>query len=396
MSPPLLLTDARLRRSPAAAFTNTCPAFALGRGPGAPRAWRRNRRDRVDPEELESENEPVSSSAAAVEYLRNGKREFFIEKRKRDKSDSNDSSRISSAPATDALVIHESTSTKGWRGKATDRVLRYFLPSGYPQSVGPRYAHYTRFRFATFFFGGCVGVYSTQGLLLAVGVGRQSAAPLAAALQWVIRDGLGRAGRMLFGQVGSGFDSEVKQYRLFAAVVLNMSCALESITPAFPQLFLPLACFANMAKGASTVAAASTRSAIYRSFMRSENLGDITAKQETVGVAGDLCGTAVGIMLSRLTEGNHRLAMAAFCTVSFAHLISVYNEIKGIQLGTLNRQRAHMLIKTYLTDGRVPDLANGNCGERILNRPWLDSLHAPNIDLGSRLHECAPDAEALA
>lgn len=292
-------------------------------------------------------------------------------------------------------VVETATNGKTWRGKAVDRVLRYFLPDGFPDSVGSDYIPYTRWRLAAFFFGGSVGVFSTQGLLLAVGVGRQSAAPLAAALQWVIRDGMGRAGRMVFSQVGTGFDAETKQYRLAAAFVLNLSCALESITPAIPQLFLPLACLANMAKGASTVAAASTRSAIYRSFMRRENLGDITAKQETVGVAGDLMGTAVGILLSRLTEGNTRFATAAFVTVSIAHLFSVYQEIKGIQLGTLNRQRAHMLIKKYLHDGKVPNLADGNRDERILNQPWLDSLHAPNIDLGARLHDCAPDAEAL-
>lgn len=226
-------------------------------------------------------------------------------------------------------------------------------------------------------------------------MGRQSAAPLAAALQWVIRDGMGRAGRMLFSQVGNGFDAETKQYRLMAAFVLNLSCALESVTPAVPHLFLPLACIANMAKGASTVAAASTRSAIYRSFMRRENLGDITAKQETVGVTGDLMGTAMGILLSRFTASSRQLATSAFVTVSLAHLFSVYREIKGIQLGTLNRQRAHMLIKHYLEEGKVPDLAEGNRNERILNRPWLDSLHAPNIDLGARLQECAPDAEAF-
>jgi hypothetical protein len=390
--------------------------------------WMR-RRDRVDTEELESEAEPVSEAAAAVEYVRNGKREFFLggpggangsaaspssnanagekkqERRRGGRSngaapDTVATSQLAtsttrSSPGVKLTVIESATTKKTWRGKAADRFLRYFLPDGYPESVGNDYVPYTRWRLAAFFFGGSVGVFSTQGLLLAVGVGRQSAAPLAAALQWVIRDGMGRAGRMLFSQVGTGFDAETKQYRLAAAFVLNLSCALESITPAIPHLFLPLACIANMAKGASTVAAASTRSAIYRSFMRAENLGDITAKQETVGVAGDLMGTAVGILLSRLTEGNVRLAVGAFVTVSIAHLFAVYKEIKGIQLGTLNRQRAHMLIKKYLADGRVPNLADGNRNERILNRPWLDSLHAPNIDLGARLHECAPDAEAL-
>lgn len=113
-------------------------------------------------------------------------------------------------------------------------------------------------------------------------------------------------------------------------------------------------------------------------------------------MAGDLMGTAVGIMLSRVTAGRPRAAMTAFTIVSLAHLFCTYKEIKGIQLGTLNRQRAHMLIKTYLADGLVPTLADGNYHERVVNRPWLDSLHAPNINLGARLHEAAPDAEALA
>lgn len=278
-----------------------------------------------------------------------------------------------------------------------DRFLRYFLPAGYPETITQNYPEYTKWRLLSFFFGGSIGVFATQNLLLAVGVGRKSAAPVAAALQWVVRDGIGRSGRMFFSQIGRGFDAETKQYRLAAAFVLNMSCAIEAITPLLPNLFLPLACLANMAKGASTVAAASTRGAIYRSFMSEgqENLGDITAKQETVGVAGDLVGTAVGICLSRFTAHSRKLTTAAFAFVSLAHLLSVYREIGAIQLGTLNRQRAHMLIKSYLSEGQVPDLARGNRNERILNRPWLDSLHAPNIDLGARLVHCAPDAEAL-
>lgn len=327
-----------------------------------------------------------SDGLHAVEFVRNGRRDFIVEGGRSSRNGGGE----------ERLLVEAHNVARTWRGKAFDRVLRYFLPDGYPDSVGPDYIGYTRWRLAAFFFGGGVGVFSTQGLLLAVGVGRQSAAPLAAALQWVIRDGMGRAGRMLFSQVGTGFDAETKQYRLAAAFVLNLSCALESVTPAVPHLFLPVACVANMAKGASTVAAASTRSAIYRSFMRRENLGDITAKQETVGVAGDLLGTAMGIVLSRLTAHSKRSAATAFIGLSFAHLFSVYREIRGIQLGTLNRQRAHLMIQMYLdNNGKVPSLSEGNRHERILNRPWLDSLHAPNIDLGARLHECAPDAEAL-
>lgn len=375
------------RTTPAAeAIARRERSLAFGGGP----LFRRRRLDKVDREELLSEAEPVSSAAAAVEYVRNGKREFFFEGADKRKAGA-------AYRRGDSLSVVETSSTvRTWRGHAVDRVCRYFLPNGYPASVGSDYMTYTRWRLMNFFFGGALGVYSTQGLLLAVGVGRQSAAPIAAALQWVIRDGSGRLGRLLFGQIGPGFDAETKQYRLMASVVLNLSCALESVTHLVPQFFLPLACVANMAKGASTVTAASTRSAIYRSFMREENLGDITAKLSSISVAGDLMGTAVGILLSRLTQGRQRTAMAAFFTVSLAHLFSTYQEIRCVQLGTLNRQRAHMLIKAYLSDGRVPNLADGNSKERIINRPWLDSLHAPNINLGARLRDCAPDAEALA
>lgn len=387
-------------------------------------SWMR-RRNRVDKEELESEAEPVSDRAVAVEYRRDGKREFFIEppagaaavtsaatsaagssprRRGRGSSRRGGSNGVASegsgaagvdVPGAELTVKETATRVRTWRGKAVDRVTRYFLPDGYPHSVGPDYREYTKYRGTAFFFGGALGVFSTQGLLLAVGVGRQSAAPLAAALQWVIRDGVGRGGRMLFSQLGTGFDAETKQYRLAAAFVLNMACAIEAAAPAATRLFLPLACVANMAKGASTVTAASTRGAIYRSFMRRENLGDITAKQETVGVAGDLAGTAVGIALSRATAGNPRVAAGAFLALSFAHFAAAYGEVKAVQLRTLNRQRAHRLIKAYLRSGTVPTVEAVNRAERVLNRPWLDSLHAPNIELGARLGEAAPDAEAL-
>jgi len=313
----------------------------------------------------------------AVEQIRYGQREY----------------RINSAGH---LEVAEVRTRRAWGLKAADRFSRMFLPDGYPDSVGPDYAEYTKWRGRAFFFGGMVGVFSTQSLLLAVGVGRPSAAPIAAALQWVIRDGLGRAGRMLFSQVGTGFDAETKQYRLAAAFVLNVSCALEALTPLFPHLFLPLASLANMAKGASTVAAASTRGAIYRSFMRRENLGDITAKQETVGVAGDLLGTAVGVILSRASSHSHRLSVIAFIGASLGHLISAYYEVKSVELRTLNRQRAHMLIWNYLEDqDRVLPIRDVNRRERLVYRPWLDSLHAPNVEIGARLSDAAPDADAL-
>lgn len=273
------------------------------------KTWRK-RPQWFSSELLESERQqPVSADAVAVEFIRDGRREFVI----REKDGGNE--------AKTMVVTEVNTKKRAWIGRMGDRFWRYFLPAGFPSSVGPDYLEYTRWRWSAFFWGGAVGVFATQGLLMAVGVGRQTAAPMAAALQWVVRDGMGRVGRIFFSQVGTGFDAETKQFRLAAAVVLNVACALESATRAIPQLFLPVACLANMVKGASTVAAASTRGAIYRSFMRRENLGDITAKQETVGVAGDLLGTALGILISRRVQHDRAMTLGAFAFVSHRKLL---------------------------------------------------------------------------
>ena len=52
-------------------------------------------------------------------------------------------------------------------------------------------------------------VLSTQALLIAVGVGTESAAPMAAALNWFMKDGLGQLGGVIFasrlGRGGGGW-----------------------------------------------------------------------------------------------------------------------------------------------------------------------------------------------
>lgn len=67
--------------------------------------------------------------------------------------------------------------------------VQHFLPANYPQSVCPSYATYASYCFASSIAGSAAMVISTQALLVAVGVGNSSAAPMAAALNWVMKDG---------------------------------------------------------------------------------------------------------------------------------------------------------------------------------------------------------------
>lgn len=66
----------------------------------------------------------------------------------------------------------------------------------------PQYAKYMSWRGAQYFFGGAIGVYTTNALIRSVGVSASQAAASSAALQWVVKDGAGRAGRFLFARWG--------------------------------------------------------------------------------------------------------------------------------------------------------------------------------------------------
>jgi hypothetical protein len=77
---------------------------------------------------------------------------------------------------------------------AREVVWAYLLPAGYPASVSSRYWGY-----AVWSMGGSVccaaaGVLSTQAMLCAIGLGATTAIGSAAALNWVVKDGLGQLG----------------------------------------------------------------------------------------------------------------------------------------------------------------------------------------------------------
>lgn len=146
-------------------------------------------------------------------------------------------------------------------------------------------------------------VLSTQALLVAVGVGTQSAAPMAAALNWVMKDGVGQLGGVVFAsQLGKGgvdvdywkvklnklmgsssskstetsargnfqrgtADSNPKRWRMVAALALDLSTLLEICTPWMgPQWFLPCASIANIGKNVGFLAASASRAAVHQSL----------------------------------------------------------------------------------------------------------------------------------
>ncbi|KAG6530172.1 hypothetical protein ZIOFF_012394 [Zingiber officinale] len=225
-------------------------------------------------------------------------------------------------------------------------VRLYVVPEGFPDSVTPSYVPYMRWRALKHFFGGAMGVFTTRTLLNSVGVSKNTAASGAVAINWILKDGAGRVGKMLYSRQGKKFDYDLKQLRFAGDLLMELGAGVELATAAVPQLFLPLACVANVLKNVAAVTSTSTRTPIYKAYAKGENIGDVTAKGECVANIADL--------------------------------------VKSVVLNTLNRERFAVAVDSFIKTGIVPSLREGNVKENIFNPPW--SNRTP-IVIGSRFSE---------
>ncbi|XP_022721333.1 protein root UVB sensitive 6-like isoform X3 [Durio zibethinus] len=263
----------------------------------------------------------------------------------------------------------------------------YVVPEGFPDSVIPSYVPYMTWRALKHFFGGAMGVFTTQTLLSSVGVSRNRAAPGAVAINWILKDGAGRVGKMLFSRQGKKFDYDLKQLRFAGDLLLELGAGVELATAAAPHLFLPLACAANVLKNVAAVTSTSTRTPIYKAFAKGENIGDVTAKGECVSNIADLLGTGLSIMISKRNPS----LVTTFGLLSCGYLFSSYREVRSVVLHTLNRARFSVAVDSFVKTGQVPSLQEGNMQENIFSFPWLKDRP---VVLGSRFKDAFQDPGA--
>lgn len=206
----------------------------------------------------------------------------------------------SQSPLKQVLDEHSDFSVK--LNKLCDDAIDNFVPKGYPQSVSDGYGRYATGHFVSSVFSSAGGVLSMQALLHAVGLG-VGAIPLAAALNWVIKDGLGQLGGVIFASmVNNRFDADPKKWRLFASISMELSSLLEFITPLYPHYFLPIASVANVGKNISFLAASASRAAIHNSYAVNENLADVTAKAGSQSIFASTIGTGMLYMFFYIGE----------------------------------------------------------------------------------------------
>lgn len=252
----------------------------------------------------------------------------------------------------------------------------------FPTSVTNDYWSYSFWRALQRVSGGMLSVYSTQSMLQAVGVGSKKALPTSAALNWVLKDGFGKLGKLGIGTFyGSNFDANLKQAK-FASSVLYMSCVgLEILTRRFPGQFLLLAGLANAGKGVGLATSLATQPAFNKSFALEENIASISAKGQVQTTLADMVGLGGAIGVARLAKQSPFLASVvpyvAFPLLSSLDLYCIHRSIKSIHLKTVNLGRGGIIAGHWVDHGRVLNASEVSSAEGLWGATKVDDGYLP-------------------
>uniref|UniRef100_A0A6N2K5C3 Uncharacterized protein n=1 Tax=Salix viminalis TaxID=40686 RepID=A0A6N2K5C3_SALVM len=260
----------------------------------------------------------------------------------------------------------------------TTLFVRLMLPQGFPQSVTSDYLDYSLWRAVQGVASQISGVLATQALLYAVGLGK-GAIPTAAAINWVLKDGIGYLSKIVLSKYGRHFDVHPKGWRLFADLMENAAFGLEMLTPAFPHLF------------------AATRSCFYAGFAAQRNFAEVIAKGEAQGMVSKFIGIMLGIALANCTGSSTPLAFASFSVVTWVHMFCNLKSYQSIQLRTLNPYRASLIFSEYLISGQAPPVKEVNDEEPLFPAvPFLNIYtkgNARSTVLSSEARNAAAEIE---
>ncbi|XP_036446129.1 RUS1 family protein C16orf58 homolog [Colossoma macropomum] len=267
-----------------------------------------------------------------------------------------------------------------------------FLPQGYPESVSEDYLQYQLWDTLQAFSSSLSGTLATQASLRGVGVGNQEATVAAATVTWLLRDGTGMLGRIIFAWLkGSKLDSEAKKWRLFADILNDIAMFMEIAAPHFPPFFTLIVCIAGIFKSIVGVAGGATRAALTVHQARRNNMADISAKDGSQETLVNLAGLLVSLVLIPLVTNNPVLTFILFFFFTVLHLFANYKAVRSVVMETLNEARLSIILQQYLLDGRILSPAEANQREPVV----LEFKRKVPVRLGVRLGDTVKDPQEL-
>ena len=182
------------------------------------------------------------------------------------------------------------------------RLRDALLPAS--DAVTEDYWEYARFRFFQRAASSGITVFATQRCSPRWASARRVGSAAAAAVNWVLKDGLGRLGKLSVAtNFGRAFDADVKRFRFTSSVVYDLSSLIEMIAD-YPQRVPAPGDDRERGKSVGITTANVVRAPIQRSFALEENLAEIAAKTSAQQVLADNVGLAFAVGLTAFTNGG--------------------------------------------------------------------------------------------
>ncbi|XP_060079706.1 RUS family member 1-like [Ylistrum balloti] len=244
-----------------------------------------------------------------------------------------------------------------------------FLPQGYPESVSQDYLEYQIWDTIQAFASSITGTLAAQAVLKGVGVGDENATVLAATMTWILKDGTGMLGRIVFAWLrGSSLDCNSKRWRLFADILNDLAICIEILAPNFPGIFTPLVCTAGVCKSVVGVAGGATRAALTQHQARRNNMADVSAKDGSQETLVNLAALICNLALIPLVTGKQSLIWFLYIIFTCLHLYANYSAVKCVVMETMNQSRLNLIVKELLDCSHIPSIQHTNRLEPVVFR----------------------------
>uniref|UniRef100_A0A0N4ZMN3 DUF647 domain-containing protein n=1 Tax=Parastrongyloides trichosuri TaxID=131310 RepID=A0A0N4ZMN3_PARTI len=242
--------------------------------------------------------------------------------------------------------------------KFINSLKEVFLPKGYPNSVTNDYIEYQIWDSLQAFASSINGALATQAVLKGVGVGNENATALAATITWLIKDGSGMIGRILFTwKKSNDLDRYSKTWRLMADILNDVSFFIDiiSVWISYYPLFFMLLCISSILKSIVGVAGGVTRTVVVQHQAINDNIGDVAAKDGSQETLLNLVSLISSVLLLPLVHENHVLIWICFIIFTTIHIFSNYKAVRSLKFNIFNQETYSIAVKEYL-NGNINNL----------------------------------------
>uniref|UniRef100_A0A0B7BU16 DUF647 domain-containing protein n=1 Tax=Arion vulgaris TaxID=1028688 RepID=A0A0B7BU16_9EUPU len=259
-----------------------------------------------------------------------------------------------------------------------------FLPQGYPDTVSEDYVTYQIWDTIQAFASSITGTLAAHSVLKGVGVGDASATVMGATMTWLLKDGAGMLGRIMFAwSKGTGLDCDAKRWRLFADVLNDFAFFLDIMSPAFGSYFTLVVCGSGICRSIVGIAGGATRAALTQHQARRNNMADVSAKDGSQETLVNLAALICSLLLVPLVSGHQIIIWTLFVVFTGLHLFANYKAVTSVCMETLNQARLHLIVRHYLEKDEVLDVKTINHMEPVV----FPVRHSFKIRLGVPLGE---------